>query len=217
MADSTISGLAAATSVGNADQLELAQSSASKSLTATLLRDYILQAQQAKGGPAQNLWQRLASDYTLTSTTSAQKLLNATTNGALTLATGVYFFSSLLYLTGMSSTSGNGQFQVLGGGTATLGNVLYYGAGIDNTTPLAVGTTTGSGSASSSGAASIVTATTGTGMIVDIHGTFGCTGAGTIIPSIALVTAAAAVVKAGSFFTCFRAGDTSTNYAGNWS
>lgn len=155
------------------------------------------------------------SDYTLTSTTAAQKIFNASTNGRLGLGTGAYTFECGLYLTTMSGTSGNAQFQILGGGGATLGSVLYLVDGIDNTTPLNAGTRTGSASVTSSGAASIVTATTGTGMVARIHGTFNVTAAGTIIPSLALVTANAAVVKAGSYCKFLRNGDTGTNI-GEW-
>jgi hypothetical protein len=161
-------------------------------------------------------WIRLASDYTLTSTTSAQKLFNASTNGALTLPTGVYFFESLLYLTTMSATSGNAAFHLLGAGTATLARILYQGVGKDSTTPLATNTHSGAVSVTQNSAASILVVTTGTGMEVSLRGTFDVTASGTLIPSIALVTAAAAVVKAGSYFKCWRAGDTAKNTLGAW-
>src|SRR6185437_10797255 len=52
----------------------------------------------------------LPSPYTLTSQTAAQKLLNTTTNGAITLQPGVYFFECAFELSGMSSTSGSFGF-----------------------------------------------------------------------------------------------------------
>lgn len=161
-------------------------------------------------------WIRLANDYTLTSTTSAQKLFNASTNGALTLPTGVYFFESLLYLTTMSATSGNAAFHLLGAGTATLARILYQGVGKDSTTPLATNTHSGAASDTQNSAASILVVGVGTGMEVSLRGTFDVTTGGTLIPSVALVTAAAAVVKKGSYFKCWRAGDTATNTLGAW-
>jgi hypothetical protein len=159
---------------------------------------------------------RLTADYTLTSQTAAQKLFNATTNGALSLPTGLYFFDVLLSISGMSATSGNAQFQLVGGGNAVVDQVLYHAVGIDGATNTAA-TQTGSTSNASTSPASIVTAGTGTAMQVSIRGTFRVTTAGTIIPSIALVTAAAAVVATGSYFRCWRAGGTSDNVLGNWS
>ncbi len=59
----------------------------------------------------------LSSPYTLTATTSPQKMLNATANGAITLAAGTYEFEAFFALTNLSSTSGTFGFAL--GGTAT--------------------------------------------------------------------------------------------------
>lgn len=162
-------------------------------------------------------WQKLRASFTLTSQTAQQKLFNGTANGTLTLPTGVYFFECMLDISGMSATSGNGAFEILGAGTATLINVLYEVLGIDNSTPLVAGTATMTGSTTSTGAASLVTAGTGTGVLAYITGTFEVSVAGTIIPSIALVTASAAVVAAGSYFKCHNAGATGAVSSGPWS
>jgi hypothetical protein len=162
-------------------------------------------------------WIRQASSRTLTSTTSAQKLFDAVTNGTLDLAAGVYFFQCLFGITGLSGTSGNLQFQLLGGGGATLGTTLYRAVGIDQGTIGNAGTITGSRAAASNSAASILTAGTGTSAWVEVTGTFDVTAAGTIIPSVALVTAAAGTVEAGSFFTCRRVGPTGAVSVGKWS
>jgi hypothetical protein len=159
---------------------------------------------------------RLTADYTLLNQTAAQKLFNVTTNGALTLPTGLYFFDVLLSISAMSSTSGNAQFQLVGGGTAVVDQVLYHAVGVDGNANTAA-TQTGSTSNQSNSPASIVTAGTGTAMQVSIRGTFRVTTSGTIIPSIAQVNAAAAVVAAGSYFRCWRAGGTTDNVLGNWS
>jgi hypothetical protein len=49
-----------------------------------------------------------------------------------------------------------------------------------------------------------------------VKGTFEVTGAGTIIPSFAQTTAAAAVVSIGSYFKCNRIGSTSVTNVGQW-
>ncbi len=161
-------------------------------------------------------WIKLDSDYALTNATTEQKIFNTTTNGRLTLGTGTYFFDAMLYILTMSGTSGNAAFDPIGGGTAVGASFLYHTAGIDNNTPTNAGTQTGSFTAAQQTVASMVSAGTGTGMGASIRGTFRITTAGTIIPSITLVTAAAATMKAGSYFRIWRAGDVSTYSVGAW-
>lgn len=141
----------------------------------------------------------LASDYTLTSTTAAQKLFNLGTSsgGAITLAAGIYRVYTQLYITGMSATSGNGTFNILGAGTATIGGSMRHSIGIDNTTPTNAGTQTGAFSLNTS-TNNMATNATGTSVAVTIQGLMVVTVGGTIIPSIALTTAAAATVRAPS-------------------
>lgn len=159
-------------------------------------------------------WVMLTADYTLTSTTSAQKLFNNTANGTLTLPTGVYEFEALLYLTTMSATSGNGQFVI--GGTAVMDRWGYHTSGVDQATPTNVGTQSGQISVTAASAASFVSAGTGAGVGGTIRGMFRISTGGTIIPQIALVTAAAAVVKAGSWFRIRKIGESSEAYVGAW-
>lgn len=158
----------------------------------------------------------LSATHTLTSTTSAQAIFDSVAAGTLTLPTGLYFFDCLLSLSAMSSTTGNAKFDVLGAGTATVGSVLYYAVGIDGATGAAANQT-GSTSVTVGSPASIVSGGTGTAMQVSIRGTFRVTVSGTIIPSIALVTAATAVVAVGSYFRCRIAGGSGATNVGNWS
>jgi hypothetical protein len=58
------------------------------------------------GGAATAAYGVLQANYTLTSITTAQKLFNWSTNGALSLAAGTYRFTCSLLLTSMSATSG---------------------------------------------------------------------------------------------------------------
>lgn len=161
-------------------------------------------------------WCRLAADYALTNSGAEQKLFNASTNGRLTLPVGVYWFETLLYLTGMSATSGNFAFDPVGAGTAVADKFLYHTVGVDNTTPTNGLAQTGSITAAQQSVNNILSAGTGTGAVARISGTFTVTTAGTIIPSISLQTAAAATVKAGSHFRCWRAADTDVATEGPW-
>lgn len=162
-------------------------------------------------------WVGLDANYTLTNTSAAQKLFNATTNGALTLPVGVYRYDALLYLASMSGSSGNGSFRLLGAGTATVSSALSQAVGTDNPVATANAATQSYWSGTDS-PANIVTANANTNMGVSIRGLFRISVAGTIIPSIALTIAAAAVVQANSHFIVRRLDPVSTDTSyGPWS
>jgi len=166
---------------------------------------------------AENCWIQQNATYTLTSTTASQKLFNATTNGALYVPVGTYRYEAFLYLSSMSATSGNLLFNFLGAGSAVVASALSHAVGQD-------GNSAGAGAAGTSywtGAASpnpIITAATATSFNVVVRGTFRISTAGTIIPSISLNTAAAAIVQTNTSFTTSRisASDTAVSY-GPWS
>lgn len=160
----------------------------------------------------------LDSDYTLTSTTSAQKLFNTTTNGRLTIGeTGLYEFDGMIYITGLSATSGNGAFGILGAGTATLAGQLIHAVGIDATAPTTAAAQGGNWAQDASiFTTNSVTAATGTAMAMSLKGVFKCTATGTIIPSISLVTAAAGVVQNGSWLRVKKLAPASVFSVGNW-
>lgn len=158
------------------------------------------------------------ADYTLTSVTTEQKLFDQTTNGELTLPTGFYRFKCFFYLTTMSATSGNASFDPVGAGTAVCSDFAYDSYGLDNNAqPNAVLAISGVGSVTQQSSVNVVLAGTGTGMRVSIQGVFRIDTSGTLIPSISLVTAAAAVCKAGSHFIIEKIGEASENTVGNWS
>jgi hypothetical protein len=161
-------------------------------------------------------WVMQTADRTLTSTTAVQKLFDTTANGRLTLPTGVYEFSAFIYLEDMSGTPGNFALDLLGAGTATLDRISYSAYGVDNITPLIAANRGGSASVTALSAASIVNGLSGTGVVATIHGMFRVSAAGTIIPSIALVTAAAATVKAGTWFRVRRVGASAQTSNGSW-
>lgn len=170
----------------------------------------------AEGAPLP-AWGVLQANHTLASTTGAQKLFNWSANGALSLATGTWRFSCSLLITAMSTTSGSARFDLKGAGTAGIGRMSMQDFGGRGS--LAVGTASAlSGSASDipASAAGLTTAGTTTAMRASIHGLVEITTAGTIIPSIALDVAAAAVVNAGSGFECNWLGPVGAP-GGSWS
>ena len=169
------------------------------------------------GSGASSAYGVLQANYTLTSATTAQKLFNWSTNGALSLAAGTYRFSCSLLLTSMSTTSGSAKFDLKGAGTALFGKMSMQNFGSRGTVAVG-GTTATSGTASdvpTSGGA-LASVATSAALRASIHGTFEITTAGTIIPSIALDVAAAAVVNAGSYFECIYLGPTAA-LGGSWS
>jgi hypothetical protein len=159
---------------------------------------------------------RQDASRTLPNDTNENALFNSVTNGRLTLETGTYLFQGMIIVTGMSSTSGNALLDIAGAGTATTGTWLWHAVGVDNTTPTNAATQTGSFTTGQQSVASIVTAGTGTGMGVNFRGTFEVTAAGTLIPSIDQVTAAAATLAAGSYFCIERIGSTTMTSVGQW-
>jgi hypothetical protein len=169
------------------------------------------------GSGASSAYGVLQANYTLTSATTAQKLFNWSTNGALSLAAGTYRFTCSLLITSMSTTSGSANFNLKGAGTAIFGKMSMQDFGSRGTVAVG-GTTAISGTASdvpSSGGA-LTTPSASAALRASIHGTFEITTAGTIIPSIALDTAAAANVLAGSYFECIYLGPAAA-LGGSWS
>lgn len=159
---------------------------------------------------------RADATRTFTSNTSQQAIFNSPTNGTLTLETGTYLFEALISMDTMSATSGNGKFSLNSGGTATLGAILYILGGMD----AALDTLTAWSGVTETTATQVATnhstAATATVTTFFVKGTFEVTAAGSIIPSYALTTAAAAVVKVGSYFRCHRIGSTTAASVGQW-
>jgi hypothetical protein len=159
---------------------------------------------------------RLDADYTLTSATTEQKLFNCSANGRITLETGLYQFRALILVTAMSATSGNAAFDLLGTGGATIAQPLYHVVGLDTSTPATGASNSGTAHQTAQTGAAMVSVQTGTGLYVNMFGTFEISVAGTIQPAITLLTAAAAVVEDGSFFEVWRTGSTTAAVLGQW-
>lgn len=151
------------------------------------------------------------SNYTLVSQTGAQQIFNATTNGAVTLATGTYEFECQFNLSSMSASSGSFGFAL--GGSATINQ--YWTANANKTafaTP-----TSATISYNVAANTSIATATTTTTGYAVIQGYITVAGAGTVIPQVSLTVANAALVGPGSFFRIRPLGTNSVTNVGNWS
>lgn len=157
---------------------------------------------------------RCNATRTLPNDTALNAIFNDPTNGTITLETGTYLFEMMAIVTGMSATSGNALVNIRGAGTGTFGAWLWRFSGIDNSTP-------GSSIDDDSQylaveASNVITAGTGTALRFQAKGTFECTAAGTLIPSIDQVTAAAGVVSIGSYFWCERIGSDAVVSVGQW-
>jgi hypothetical protein len=160
---------------------------------------------------------RADATRTFTSNTAQQAIFTTPAAGALTLETGTYLFEGLIAMTSMSATSGNGKFSLIGAGTATLGSILWQAYGNDVAAEAAAAATGGGWHViATQTAVNIVTAATGVATCFLVKGTFEVTAGGTIIPSFAQTTAAAAVVSIGSYFKCNRVGSTSVTSVGQW-
>lgn len=157
----------------------------------------------------------LQAPYVLTSATAQQRLFNWSANGAVTLETGVYSFEIGFLITGMSATSGNAQFGILGAGTATL--ATYRVGGVTGEVSAITGNASFLTTGAPNAAAGIAVAGTATQLMANLFGTFDVTAPGTLIPSISLTTAAAASVSTGSFFRCRKIGETGVATGGAWS
>jgi hypothetical protein len=152
---------------------------------------------------------------TFTSNTTSQALFTSPTNGRITLETGTYIVEGMLILTGMSATTGNILLNLLGAGTATVAAWAWVGVGMDAAAATAAAAG-GSGMITSSSPASIVLTATGTGLMLLVRGSFEVTAAGTMIPSMTMVTASASVLNIGSYLTFERIGSTTMVSVGQW-
>jgi hypothetical protein len=158
---------------------------------------------------------RADATRTFSSVTTSQAIFTSPTNGRLTLETGAYIVEGLLLITAMSATTGNALINLLGAGTATVAAWCWTGIGMDAgaATAAAAG---GTGMVINASPSPIVPTATGTTLTLLVRGSFEVTGAGTIIPSLSLATAAAAALQIGSYLTFERIGSTTMVSVGQW-
>lgn len=155
--------------------------------------------------------------HTLTSTTNAQTIFAAETT--LTMEEGSYLFACQFRISGLSSTSGNASFSILGSGTATLTRQNWHWIGTDLTADTTTIFTPDMGWSNTSDTTSVgtsmFTAGTGTRMNAYCWGHFRVSTAGTVIPEITLVTAAAGTVNNGAYFYAQRISDGTDTFLGD--
>jgi hypothetical protein len=161
---------------------------------------------------------RADTTRTFTSNTSQQAIFTTPANGSITLETGCYMFEGLIAMTAMDgATGGNGKFSVIGAGTATLGSILWQSFGQDVLAEGVAGATSGGWHIiATQTAANVVATATTSAVSFLVKGTFEVTVAGTIIPSFAQTTAAAAIVSVGSYIQVNRVGSTTLTSIGQW-
>lgn len=158
---------------------------------------------------------RADATRTFTSNITAQAVFTSPTNGRLTLEAGLYRVQGLLHFSNMNAASGNLLLDLKGAGTATIAAWLWHGWGVDAASATA-GAEGGTGIITSGSPASIVVAQTGVTLTLSIDGTFEVTGAGTLIPSITMVTANASILSIGSYLMFERMGSVSVVSVGQW-
>ncbi len=173
---------------------------------------YFSPAASTRGVMCSEYIEALTAAYTLTSQTAAQKLLNGTSNGTVTIPVGTYQFECRFSLTSLSATSGSFGFAL--GGTATFTQSWEAIA----TQPAALATATASQTTYNAAANTALTsASTNTTGHAIIKGIVRVTVAGTIIPQVSLTIAAATIVGANSYFKISPLGAAAVVSVGNWS
>lgn len=151
--------------------------------------------------------------------TNSQAIFTNVGTGALTVAPSTtYTFEGLFVATGMSGTSGNAQFDLLGAGTATLASLRYYTVGLDNTTLTTAAAQGGSFHQTASTIGNVVTAATGTGLGFQVSGIMRVNGGGTVIPSFKMTSSiATAQMQPNSYMLFKPLGTDSVVSVGRWS
>jgi hypothetical protein len=158
---------------------------------------------------------------TMTSNTALQAIFSGgtggLTSGALTVgASTSYFFEMSINVSAMSATSGNFGFSIVGAGTATFTSAAWHAFGLDSTTQQTAAAAGTSWQSTAGATGNIVTAAVGTAASAIVKGIFRINGAGTIIPSIQLTTASAAVIGVNTWFKCYPVGTDTVVSVGNW-
>jgi len=158
---------------------------------------------------------------TLTSATTLQSIFAGATGaatGALTVnGATAYYFECSINLSAMSATSGNLGFSIGGAGGATFTSAAWHAIGLDATAQNTGAALGGIWSNAAAQTGNIVTAAAGTAMSVIVKGIFRINAGGTIIPSVQLTTAAAAVIGVDTWFKCYPIGTNTVITVGQWS
>ncbi len=158
----------------------------------------------------------LNSAYTLTDQTGAQKIFNATANGAVTAPVGTHQFELYFMITGVQ-TSSSSDFGFGFGGAATISAQAWEAIASKDTQ---TGATPRIGHFTATTTTLYGTANTGAVCMALVKGTVRTTTSGTLIPEVSFTVTpgASATVSANSYFkiASYSASATGT-YVGNWS
>lgn len=163
-------------------------------------------------------FERLISNYTLSNVNTAQKSLNGTTNGAVTLPAATGYRFKLKYLITNTGTTTH-QWQVLFGGTATLTSGTMSCVAVSSTSSAMAATSQGYTTTLSTAYTVTAASTSATeNVTIDCDGTVNINAAGTLIPQVQLTAATgiAATMLSGSFFEAWAQGSNVVVSVGGW-
>lgn len=161
----------------------------------------------------------LSSDYVGADSTSAQKVFDSTTNGAITVAgSTTYQFEAIYYITRSAGTTSHVLYNLFGG-TATFTSITYL-AESTSTAGNALGTIDriyGTSAAALTVAGASTTANEN--ITLTLKGIMRINAAGTVIPQIQYSAApgGAPTILKNSYFKLTPIGDSSVVAVGNWS
>lgn len=159
---------------------------------------------------------QVTAQRTLASVTTPQALFDSGSDALTVEASTTYLFDGLLLVKNMGTTTGNAQIDLLGAGTATIANIFWKATGIDSNTPATATNQPGSWHETAASAQPVVTAQAAAQLVLEIKGIVRISGAGTLIPSIALNTAIAATVEIGTHLRFERMCANSVAAVGAW-
>lgn len=159
---------------------------------------------------------QVTSQRTLSNVATMQALFDSGSDALTVEASTTYLFDGLIHLANMSTTSGNMSFSLLGAGTATIEAVKYHVIGSDASSLGVQANQSGSFQGTETSTSNVVAAAAGALCAVTLRGIVRINGAGTLIPSIALTTAAAATVELGTYMRFERMCANSVAAVGAW-
>lgn len=164
-------------------------------------------------------WVRANSNLNLPNDTNLNPLFagaSGLTAGSVTLPTGSYSYSGLIYITSMSTSIGNALISLIGAGTATMANAVIHAVGIDGSNPQNAGNQNGTITLGTATGSAVVAATSSGTLAISISGGFRITSSGSVIPSVQQANASAAVLQAGSRMEINYLGPHSVDHQGGW-
>lgn len=169
--------------------------------------------------PAEQFIQLTAAYTFASSITTAQKIFNSPTNGAVTLkSTTTYVFECQLNMTGLSTTTTSGWFGFAFGGTATITNITWEAFAQKTSGPSVPGTSNHTMNITASNSnISNSTGNANTNGFAYIKGIVRINAGGTFIPQVILGVGALATVTLGTYFKINAVGTSSVQSVGNWS